>query len=260
MTEQPKPLRQRVAAAIHRYDNHHALSGNDVPSKHHLGEADAVLTELKRELDALAEYENTINWMTTCTGCARVLDSCIRETERAERAEAALARIQAIADEHPAGIDTALIHAELPDRAGPATAQATEPAGVHRYLSTGCWHGDHAYCQSMTGLNGAKRPASCKFCQAACRCGCHDGEAEQPGPLTPAEEARLAQAGVHTPGCDCGHDGMGVSWHADGCLWRRGVVDCPGRELPGPPAHNDGPSVREAAAADRTWPLQKTGE
>ena len=45
--------------------------------------------------------------------------------------------------------------------------------GVHRYLSTGCYHGDHAYCQSMTGLNGAKRPGECKFCQASCRCGCH---------------------------------------------------------------------------------------
>lgn len=35
--------------------------------------ARAVLVELKRELDALAEYENTINWMTTCTSCARAL-------------------------------------------------------------------------------------------------------------------------------------------------------------------------------------------
>lgn len=43
----------------------------------------------------------------------------------------------------------------------------------HTYLSTGCFHGDHAYCQSMTGLNGAKRPAVCKFCQASCRCECH---------------------------------------------------------------------------------------
>lgn len=124
---------------------------------------------LRHGIDRLAEYENTINWMTTCTGCARVLDSCIRETERAERAEAALARIQAIADEHPAGIDTALIHEAL----------------------------------------------------------------DQTGPLTPAEEARLAQAGVDTPGCDCGHDGMGVSWHGDDCLWRRRAVDCPGRPTPG---------------------------
>jgi hypothetical protein len=56
--------------------------------------ADAVLAELKRELDAFAEYENAINWMTTCTSCARVLDSCIRETERAERAEATIDRVR----------------------------------------------------------------------------------------------------------------------------------------------------------------------
>lgn len=43
----------------------------------------------------------------------------------------------------------------------------------HIYLSTGCYHGDHAYCQAMTGLNGAKRPASCKKCGAHCICDCH---------------------------------------------------------------------------------------
>lgn len=43
----------------------------------------------------------------------------------------------------------------------------------HIYLSTGCRHGDHDYCKNMTGMNGAKRPASCKFCQAPCRCFCH---------------------------------------------------------------------------------------
>lgn len=45
---------------------------------------------------------------------------------RLTAAENALARIQAVADEHPAGIDTALIHAELPDRE--AATQATEAA------------------------------------------------------------------------------------------------------------------------------------
>ncbi|MFJ4473286.1 hypothetical protein ACIP2X_38130 [Streptomyces sp. NPDC089424] len=92
MTEHP--LRARAARAIHRYDNHHALSGNDMPSAHHYGEADAVLAELKLELDALAKYENTITWHTTCTSCARVLDSAVRETERAEKAEAALTRFR----------------------------------------------------------------------------------------------------------------------------------------------------------------------
>lgn len=37
--------------------------------------------------ERLAELENAVNWHTTCTSCARVLDSSIRETGRRERAE-----------------------------------------------------------------------------------------------------------------------------------------------------------------------------
>lgn len=29
----------------------------------------------------------------------------------------------------------------------------------HNYLSTGCYHGDHAYCKNMVGINGLKRGA-----------------------------------------------------------------------------------------------------
>jgi hypothetical protein len=57
--------------------------------------------------------------------------------------------------------------------------------------------------------------------------------ASTPAPLTPAEETRLALDGIDTPDCDCGHDGMGVSWHSDDCPWRRGIVDRPGRPAPG---------------------------
>ncbi|QES45232.1 hypothetical protein DEJ49_33370 [Streptomyces venezuelae] len=46
----------------------------------------------------------------------------------------------------------------------------------HRYLSTGCLHGEHGYCQGASGQVGAKRPAQCKFCAAPCRCGCHKGQ------------------------------------------------------------------------------------
>lgn len=55
--------------------------------------------------------------------------------------------------------------------------------GSHYYLSTGCLHGDqvlpdgrtgHEYCQGETGQCGQKTPAVCKFCQAPCRCGCHE--------------------------------------------------------------------------------------
>lgn len=44
---------------------------------------------------------------------------------RVARADARLDRIQTLADEHPAGIDTALIHEAL-DKPGPAATQATE--------------------------------------------------------------------------------------------------------------------------------------
>jgi hypothetical protein len=54
---------------------------------------------------------------------------------------------------------------------------AEDPAGGvghdHDYLSTGCLHGEHTYCQAMTGQQGEKRPGRCKFCDARCRCACH---------------------------------------------------------------------------------------
>lgn len=48
--------------------------------------------------------------------------------------------------------------------------------GCHWYLSTGCLHGEHAYCQGETGAVGAKKPAVCKFCGSPCTCGCHQGQ------------------------------------------------------------------------------------
>jgi hypothetical protein len=56
---------------------------------------DAVLETLNPELAAHAEYENAVNWMTECTSCARLLDSCYAETIRAEQAEAKLAALTA---------------------------------------------------------------------------------------------------------------------------------------------------------------------
>lgn len=46
-------------------------------------------------------------------------------------------------------------------------------ADPHEYLSTGCLHGRHDYCAAMTGWQGEKRPAQCKFCDARCVCDCH---------------------------------------------------------------------------------------
>lgn len=48
----------------------------------------------------------------------------------------------------------------------------------HEYLSTSCLHDRHDYCASMTGFQGAKRPARCKFCDAACICPCHQADHE----------------------------------------------------------------------------------
>ncbi|HEY6116644.1 MAG TPA: hypothetical protein VI172_11855 [Candidatus Dormibacteraeota bacterium] len=45
--------------------------------------------------------------------------------------------------------------------------------GSHSYLSTSCLHDRHRYCQSNTGLAGAKKPARCKWCPSACACSCH---------------------------------------------------------------------------------------
>lgn len=65
------------------------------------------------------------------------------------------------------------------DTTGRSGAKQRDP---HRYLSTGCFHGDlvlpdgrtgHEYCQGEVGAVGAKKPAKCKHCPAKCRCLCH---------------------------------------------------------------------------------------
>ncbi|MCD9141084.1 hypothetical protein [Streptomyces albireticuli] len=58
------------------------------------------------------------------------------------------------------------------------TVLAVHDAGGHVYLSTGCLHGDHDYCQNHTGLSGQKTPAVCKFCEAPCVCACHRSPGE----------------------------------------------------------------------------------
>ncbi|MGW3196277.1 hypothetical protein ACWDBD_17160 [Streptomyces sp. NPDC001118] len=110
---------------------------------------------------------------------AQTIDSLDRAVRRARRAEAVIEAVaEILADHngddwsrHPAteAVASAL---RLPPTPTAAT-QATE----HVYLSTGCLHGKHDYCRSHTGLSGAKKAAVCKFCQAPCRCSCHQ---EQP--------------------------------------------------------------------------------
>lgn len=54
-----------------------------------------------------------------------------------------------------------------------ATAYAAQHPDTHLYLSTGCLHGEHDYCQSTTGPAGTEPPAQCKWCDAPCICPCH---------------------------------------------------------------------------------------
>ncbi len=49
----------------------------------------------------------------------------------------------------------------------------------------------------------------------------------------------MAQSGVPTPGCGCGHDGMGRGWHASDCDWVKGTV----ATIPGDAADGMGRSV-----------------
>jgi hypothetical protein len=48
-----------------------------------------------------------------------------------------------------------------------------ECCAPHVYLSTSCFHGNHTYCQTETGLIGVKIPGECKFCHSPCICPCH---------------------------------------------------------------------------------------
>lgn len=57
-----------------------------------------------------------------------------------------------------------------------ATRWWPTPETTHTYLSTGCLHGQHGYCQGTVGQTGAKIPARCKFCQTACICSCHEAK------------------------------------------------------------------------------------
>jgi hypothetical protein len=55
----------------------------------------------RAEVDELrakvADYENGISWNTSCTSCARVLDSSYRDHARAEKAELVVAAIRGYA-------------------------------------------------------------------------------------------------------------------------------------------------------------------
>lgn len=70
------------------------LAAGDVFSNFERRLALAVVGQAER----VAEYENAANWGTSCLSCSRVLDSSIRDHERAEEAEEAVATLTRYAD------------------------------------------------------------------------------------------------------------------------------------------------------------------
>ncbi len=59
-----------------------------------------------------------------------------------------------------------------------------------------CWITRHSDCQPLGADEG---------CTCQCGLGGH----------------RYDMNGVKTPGCDCGHEETGLSWHAPDCVWRK---------------------------------------
>lgn len=104
----------------------------------------------------------------------------------------------------------------------------TDQPTTHDYLSTGCLHGEHGYCQDKTGMVGAKIPSSCKFCAAPCRCNCHASEptpdntaADQAGLRQYVAEALAREAGslaFRRPGTEWDHARNAWYTHADTAL------------------------------------------
>ena len=64
------------------------------------------LEQLRKEL---AELRGALNWQTSCTSCARVLDASIKETQRAELAEAAIERARDELDSWQETIDSGVM-------------------------------------------------------------------------------------------------------------------------------------------------------
>lgn len=101
MTEQTATeatdLRKRTAKSLATHAGSKAFLNNGYEWDHSrsiwYAHADAAIAAVQPELDRLADYENRITWETSCGACARVLDSSIKETERAEKAEAALREV-----------------------------------------------------------------------------------------------------------------------------------------------------------------------
>ncbi len=68
-----------------------------------------------------------------------------------------------------------------PARLAEVVMAVLQDPGRHRYLSTGCLHGDHDHCNCAWTRDGQpKTPGVCKFCAAPCECGCHRPATDKP--------------------------------------------------------------------------------
>ena len=92
-----------------------------------------------------------------------------------KRAETLLGRVRGIVDDLISGPleDVDALAALRNVRALVSGYSSVPPHGDHEYLSTGCRHGNHAYCQDTEGAVGPKVPGQCKFCESPCVCACH---------------------------------------------------------------------------------------
>ena len=95
-----------------------------------LAKATGIIAERDRRI---ADYENAISWNTSCTSCAAVLDSSIRDHDRAERAEGMLAAIRR-------GISPATVFA-AEDAAREMAQERAQPAAGGLAGAAGCGGG-----------------------------------------------------------------------------------------------------------------------
>lgn len=121
----------------------------------------------------------------------------------------------------------------------------------NKYTGVICQHATNADPSDLTGYLAPDPPIGCLTVTAGPDAECKPEAAtlnstapnasrvESVDPWT--EGGRLAQSGVDTPGCDCGHDGMGIGWHGDDCPWRRSVLEgaSPEPTLPQHPGHRE---------------------
>jgi len=199
-----------------------------------MNDRQTVDTITDEELDTLYRRINTLEHVAA--GNKRHVQLVVPALEHAE---AANARVRALADLIEAGAPWVANHDTLAARIREAVADRP-PADGHVYLSTGCRHGDHTYCQSMTGLNGQKRPGECKKCGAKCICGCHQDAATGPlvdrpfrthrQPTTEAGPREQRERPTHLDGTPYRyHEIKAEGWgHCDGChLWGQWTVANP---------------------------------